>query len=61
MKITWRHGDRSIEFEHQPMEPEKFAALSRLALVTIGGGMLLGAIALVCTLGGGRTGAGGSV
>lgn len=47
MKITWKHGDRSIEFEHQPMPPERFAVLCKLAGAAIGGGVLLGAIALV--------------
>lgn len=47
MKITWKHGDRSLELEHQPMEPERFTALLRLAGAAIGGGVLLGAIALV--------------
>lgn len=41
MKITWRHGDRSIEFEHQPMPPERFTALCKLAGVVIGGAVLL--------------------
>ena len=47
MKITWKHGDRSIEFEHQPMEPERFAALCKLTGAAIGGGVSLGAVALV--------------
>lgn len=31
MKITWKHGGRSVEFEHQPMPPERFTALCKLA------------------------------
>lgn len=44
MKITWKHGDRSIEFERQPMPPERFAALCRLAGAAIGGAVLLVAV-----------------
>lgn len=47
MRITWKHGDRSIEFEHQPMPPEKFNVLAKLAGAVIGGVVLL---ALVRTL-----------
>ncbi len=43
MKVKWKHGDRSVEFEHQPMPPERFNALCKLA----GGGMLLGAVRMV--------------
>lgn len=44
MKVTWKHGDRSIEFERQPMPPERFAALCKLAGAVIGGVVLLVAI-----------------
>ena len=44
MKITWKHGDRSSEVEHQPMPPERFAALCKLAGAVIGGVVLLMAI-----------------
>ena len=47
MKITWKHGDRSIEFEHTPMPPERFAALCKLAGAVIGGVVLLGAVRMV--------------
>ena len=47
MKITWKHGDRSVEFEHQPMSPERFNALCKLAGAAIGGGVLLGAVYMV--------------
>lgn len=44
MKITWKHGDRSLEFQRQPMPPERFAALCKLAGGAIGGGVLLGLV-----------------
>lgn len=44
MKITWKHGDRSIEFERQPMPPEKFNVLAKLAGAVIGGVVLLVAV-----------------
>lgn len=44
MKITWKHGDRSIKFERQPMPPERFAVLCKLAGAAIGGVVLLAAI-----------------
>lgn len=47
MKITWKHGDRSVEFERQPMSPERFNALCKLAGAAIGGGVLLGAVRMV--------------
>lgn len=47
MKITWKHGDRSIEFEHTPMSPERFTALCKLAGVMIGGAVLLGLVHMV--------------
>ena len=47
MRITWKHGDRSVEFEHQPMSPERFNALCKLAGAAIGGGVLLVAVRMV--------------
>ena len=47
MKITWKHGDRSVEFERQPMSPERFNALCKLAGAAIGGGVLLLAVHMV--------------
>ena len=47
MKVTWKHGDRSVEFERQPMSPERFNALCKLARAAIGGGVLLGAVRMV--------------
>lgn len=44
MKITWKHGDRSIEFERQPMPQERFTALCKLAGAVIGGVVLLVAV-----------------
>lgn len=44
MKVTWKHGDRSIEFERQPMPPERFAAVCKLAGAVIGGVVLLVAV-----------------
>lgn len=47
MKITWKHGDRSIEFEHQPMPPERFTALCKLAGAAIGGLVLVALVRMV--------------
>lgn len=47
MKITWRHGDRSIEFERQPMKEGRFRALCGLAWGVIGGAVLLVAVRMV--------------
>ena len=47
MKVIWKHGGRSIEFEHRPMPEGRFRALCSLALATIAGGVFLGAIAMV--------------
>lgn len=47
MKITWKHGAHSIEFEHRPMPEGRFRVLCSLALAAIVGGVFLGAIALV--------------
>lgn len=41
MKITWKHGDRSIEFERKPMPEGRFRALCKLAGGAIGGAVLL--------------------
>lgn len=49
MKITWKHGDRSIEFERKPMPLERFAALCKLAGSMIGGVVLLGLVHMVGT------------
>ena len=48
MKITWKHGDRILELEHQPMPPERFASLCKLAGAAIGGIVL---VAIVHMLG----------
>lgn len=47
MKITWKHGDRSIEYEHHPMSEGRFRALCSLALAAIVGGVLLGLVYMV--------------
>lgn len=47
MKITWKHGDRSIEFERKPMPEGRFRALCGLAWGVIGGAVLLVAIRMV--------------
>lgn len=49
MKITIdRTGENvHMELERDPMPPERFAALCKLTLAVIGGGVLLGAIALI--------------
>ena len=47
MKVKWKHGDRSVEFERQPMSPERSNALCKLARAAIGGGVLLGAVRMV--------------
>ena len=41
MKLTWKHGSRSFDLERQPMSPDRFAALCKLAGAVIGGGVLL--------------------
>ena len=48
MKITWKHGDRTLELENQPMEPERFNVLCKLAGAAIGGVVL---VAIVHMLG----------
>ena len=47
MKITWKHGDRSIELERKPMPEGRFRALCKLAWGIIGGAVLLVAIRMV--------------
>lgn len=47
MKITWRHGDRSIEFECKPVPEGRFRALCKLAWGAIGGVVLLMAVRMV--------------
>ena len=49
MKIVWKHGDRSIEFERQPMPPERFSALCKLAGAVIGGAVLVTLVRMVGT------------
>lgn len=41
MRFTWKHGARSFKLERQPMPPDRFAALCKLAGAVIGGGVLL--------------------
>lgn len=47
MKIILDVDNRRFEYETNPMPPERFAAVCRLLGAVIGGGVLLGAIALV--------------
>lgn len=47
MKITWKHSDRSIEFERKPMPEGRFRALYKLACGIIGGAALLVAVRMV--------------
>lgn len=47
MKITWRHGDRSIEFECKPAPEGRFRALCKLAGGVIGGVVLLVTVRMV--------------
>lgn len=49
MKITIDHtgDDVHIELKREPMPPERFNALCKLALAAIGAGVSLGAVALV--------------
>lgn len=47
MKIKWKHGDRSIEFECKPMPEGRFRALCKLAWGIIGGAALLVAVRMV--------------
>lgn len=47
MKITWKHGYRSIEFEHTSMPPERFTALCKLAGAVIGSLVLVALLRMV--------------
>lgn len=47
MKITWKHGDRSIEFERKPMPEGRFRALCKLAWGIISGVVSLVAVRMV--------------
>ena len=47
MKITWKHGDRSIEFECKPIPAGRFRALCKLAGGVIGGVVLLVTVRMV--------------
>ena len=47
MKITWKHGGRTIEFERQPMPQERFTALCKLAGGVIGGAVLLALVRML--------------
>lgn len=47
MKITWKHGDRTVEFERKPMPEGRFRALCKLAWGVIGGAVLLVAVRMV--------------
>lgn len=49
MKIVWKHGGRTIEFERQPMPPERFAAVCKLAGAVIGGLVLVALVRMVGT------------
>lgn len=49
MRVTWKHGDRSIKFERQPMPPERFAVLCKLAGAAIGGLVLVALVRMVGT------------
>ena len=49
MKITWKHGDRTIEFEHQPMPPERFTVFCKLAGAVTGGLVLVALVRMVGT------------
>ena len=44
MKIHFEHKSTVFEFERQPMSPERFNALCKLARAAIGGGVLLGLV-----------------
>lgn len=47
MKIHLEHNGTVFEFDRQPMPPERFNALCKLAGAAIGWAVLLGAIHLV--------------
>ena len=42
MKIHFEHGKTAFTFEREPMPPERFTALCKLAGAVIGGAVLLG-------------------
>lgn len=48
MKIHFEHKSTVFEFERQPMPPERFTVLCKLAVATIGGAVL---VAIVHMLG----------
>lgn len=47
MKIKLDVDSRVLEYEREPMPPERFNALCKLAGAAIGGAVLLGAVHLV--------------
>ena len=47
MKICLEHGKTVFEYERRPMPEGRFRALYALSLAAIGGGVSLGAVALV--------------
>lgn len=47
MKIRLDVDDQHFEYETEPMTPERFKIVCKLVGAAIGGGVLLGAIALV--------------
>lgn len=49
MKVRLDFDGKIFEFEKDPMPPERFSALCKLAEIAIGGGVLLGAIHMVGT------------
>ena len=46
MRISIDVDNRHFEFERDPLPPERFAAVCKLVGAAIGGGVLLGAIAM---------------
>lgn len=47
MKIRLDVDNRSFEYEREPMPPERFSAVCKLAGAAIGGAVLLGAVRMV--------------
>lgn len=47
MKIRFERGDTAFEVERDPIPPERFAAVCKLAEAAIGGAVLLGAIHMI--------------
>ena len=47
MKIRLDVDNRSFEYEREPMPPERFTAVCKLARAAIGGAVLLGAVRMV--------------